>query len=292
MREGSWTRRTVLATGAGAFFATLAGCTGRSEVPPGGSSSSGGGPPDGSSVFEDISFDGGSMVVQLREGHDVSQVNLIAPDGTGVAQTEVPTGATTVRIKLLAIRQGNALHYSPGVHKLVAITDSDTVSIDLELRPNIQIIDVWRPRVVDGNDDYGRIELRISNTGTAPTWIYDIAYKQPPNISADTDLSSDPGILHLNGLESSEDAIIQPGTAKNYIGNHLPLVFPEKDDSECSNQTYIFSVLIGVATGEVLQKKIQATVAGEPKSVGVVGKYACSEVSVDHIEQDYTDEQA
>jgi hypothetical protein len=237
----------------------------------------------GGGVFEDISFDGGSMVVRLREGHDVSQVNLIAPDGTSFAQATVPTGATTVRMKLLAIRQGSYLHYSPGLHKLVAVTDTDTIQVDLDLKPDLEITEISQPGTIAGSDDYGRLELRIDNTGTAPTWVYDIAYRGAPNISADTDLSSQPGIPRLHDLETPDEAIIPPGAVKSYIGAKVPLAFPDDDPDSCSPEEHRFSIRVGLASGDVLLRDVQATVGGEREPVGIVGEYVCTDVSMELV---------
>jgi hypothetical protein len=239
----------------------------------------------GGGVFEDISFDGGSMVVRLREGHDVSQVNLIAPDGTSFAQATVPTGATTVRMKLLAIRQGSYLHYSLGPHKLVAVTDTDAISVDLDLKPDLEITEVSQPRSIAGSDDYGRLELRIGNTGTAPTWIYDITYQGAPNFSADTELSSQPGIPRLHDLETPDETIIPPGAIKSYIGAKVPLAFPGDDPTGCSLEEHRFSIRVGVASGDVLLRDVQASVSGEREPVGIVGEYVCTDVSIGLVDE-------
>lgn len=283
MRDRSWTRRTVLATGIGSFVATLAGCTGRSKVPPGSSRNSGAGPPDGNSVYEDISFDGGAMVVELREGHDVSQVNLIAPDGTGFAQAEVPAGATTVRMTILDIEPLGAdyEHYTPGIYGLVAITNSKNETQQIELVPNLQIKDVeYR-----SDEMYkGNLVVEVANTGTAPTWAYEIVYEGAPNETANHRLSDTIGIPSFSVPTESRVTLLLPGEHRPFAGASRPLSFRDEGSSACARETFEFTLTVGAAAGNSPSQRIRVVTGGESISVGLTGEYVCSEVETTLID--------
>jgi hypothetical protein len=239
----------------------------------------------GGGVFEGISFDGGSMVVRLREGHDVSQVNLIAPDGTSFAQAAVPVGATTVRLPVLDMEPMGAgfEHYTPGTYKLTAVIGERSTSLELDLRPEIGIFAVEQPKNSTRGSRYGQVRVSVRNSGSAPTWVYGIVYRDAPNFAANDALPSDPGSPQLPGLERVDDAIIGPGEEKSFIGGSPPLLFDDSEMERCGARGYEFTVVVGTAVGEIKEAQLRATTGGDVISAGLTGEYTCSEVSVQLI---------
>jgi hypothetical protein len=278
MREGSWTRRSVLTTGAGAV---LAGCAGRSAPSSEGSTGEDLQTTGGGGVFEDISFDGGSMVVQLRDGHDVSQVNLIAPNGTSFAQAAVPVGATTARLRVLDIEPMGAgfEHYTPGTHKLIAVIGERSISLELDLRPEIGIVAVKQPEDSTRGSQYGQIRVTVRNSGSAPTWVYGIVYRDAPNFAANDTLSSDPGSPQLTDLDRVDDAIVGPAEEKSFTGGSPPLLFDDSEMERCDAREYEFTVVVGTAVGGAEEAQLRATTGGDVVSAGLAGEYTCSEIS-------------
>ena len=126
-RRSSVSRRQVLG-GLGAI--SLSGLAGCARNSPSGESQP---TTAGESVIRGTSFEGMDLVVELRDGHDVSRLNLIAPDGTLFSGAEVATGVRTVRLPILSIEAGGASkHYTPGTHELVAAIGDETRSHSIE----------------------------------------------------------------------------------------------------------------------------------------------------------------
>ena len=276
MRDGSWTRRSVLAAGTGIV---LAGCAGRSGPSSRVSADGDVRTTSGGGVFEDISFDDGSMVVRLREGHDVSQVNLIAPDGTSFAQARVPIGATTVRMVILDIEPLGIdyEHYQPGIYELVAVSDSHAESRRLELVPNLEISAV---EYRSSQSSRPRLLVKIINTGTAPTWAYEITYKYAPNYTANGDLSDSPGIPLFSIPSDPTETILDPGEERYFAGMSRPLLFRNEPTDACVNKTFEFIITVGAAGGGSPSQRVRLVTGGRPVSSGLTGQYVCSEAAV------------
>ena len=159
-------RRGLLRTGILSGSLALAGCLDESDP-----------------VFQEISFEESHLVVRLHDEHAVEQLNLIAPDGSIFSQSAVATGATTVRIEMLDLREGLSSydHYTPGEYELVAILPERTVTRELALRPELHVVDVHQFREGDNAGDLSKLAVTLENVGTAPTWIYDFAYVGVPD---------------------------------------------------------------------------------------------------------------
>lgn len=281
MRERLWTRRSVLATATGGFLASFAGCTRQSTPSSGTTQDEGSGVAGDSGVFENVSFDGGSMVVQLPEGHDVTRINLITPNGTGFVQADIPTGATTVQLTILDIKPLSAdyEHYTPGVYKLTAVSEKTAETIELDLHPEISITAVESPQDSIGKRRYGQIRVTLRNSGTAPTWIYGIVYRNAPNFAANDQLYGDPGVPQLPDTDRADDAIIGPKEEKSFFGASSPLLFDDSQMEGCDKKEYEFTVVVGTAVGEPKEARLRTTTGGDVVSAGLAGEYTCSEVS-------------
>lgn len=274
------TRRAYLRVGIAAGLAALAGCANRSADS---STETDGTPAPGtnSGPFRDLSFEGGNLVVALAPEHNLSGVTLIAPDGTIFEQVAVATGVRTVRIPVLDPQpdDGGYRHYTPGVHELVGVdAEGDEVgSRVVPMQPKIELVGIEQYRSGDRPSDFGSLVVTVENTGTAPTWVYDITYRDAPNFAADTELGENPGVLSVKTTSETTSVLAPPNGRSSYIDATSPLVFNRDRFAGCSAGLR-FSALIGIANGEVLEAQVAGTIDGDALSVGLVDEYVCSEV--------------
>lgn len=273
MSDGLVTRRRWLAVGGSALASLVAGCSGGSEPTP---------TPE--SVFRGTSFEGTDLVVDLREDHGVSTVNLIAPDGSLFAEADVATGATRVGLEILRIRPASAgmIHYVPGAHELVAVSGDETETTTVELVPELRIVDVQQFRDGTRGGDFGRLIVEVENTGTGPTWVHDVTHIGAPNRGANVELGRDPGVILLEQDGLPESAIITPGSSRSFEDIVFPLIFRSDDSASCEDQ-FTMSVLIGSPVLDPIEQTIQIDVAGEPRTAGLTGQFTCSNVSVEFV---------
>lgn len=278
-------RRDVLIAGLTVGIATLAGCSanGREQSndqssPPGTQTTASG------SVVETITYETTDMVVKLTDDHAVSRLNLIAPDGQLFKQASVATGASTVRIRILDIKPegGDFEHYQPGTYELVAVSESGSESIDLELQPVLRIVDISQYREGSQANDYGKLAVEVENVGTAPTWVYDITNEGAPNFAANAEISNNPGVPLLEYPKSTSEMIIPPKKKQVFVGVTLPLVFSDQKNPTCNTETEM-AVIVGSPSGDVLEQPIRTESGGQVTPAGLTGEYTCTDVSVELV---------
>ena len=282
------TRRACLRAGGAVGLAALAGCANR---PSDGSNRSG--EPSGSKIaggpFADLSFDGGELVVALASEHGLSGVNFIAPDGTIFEQVAVATGVQTVRIPILDSQPdgGGYRHYTPGVHELVGVNTegSEVGSVSVPMQPEIELAGVEQYRSGDRSSNLGSLVVTIENTGTAPTWVYDITYRDAPNFAANVDLRDNPGIALVRTLPDDAGIICPPTAERTYVDVTPPLAIPDEGRMSCTGE-FAFSVILGIATRQVVEGRIEATLAGDLTEIGLTSPYVCSRIEIDWTEVD------
>lgn len=260
----------VLTAGTGLLGGALAGCSQMS-----------GSTPTARSSIIGTSFDGPDLVVSLRDGHGVSQLNLIGPDGDLFGEADVAAGVTTARLQLLRIEPGSGMkHYAPGLHTLVAIGDAAEESVPIELRPSLRIVNVEQYRDGTTPADLARLALTIENTGSGPTWIYEITYEEAPNSYANNILGTDSGITQISIPEEIDDLILTPGDSGVFVGNSYPVVFSTNDAPYCQGEEE-FTLIVGIGSGEPIVNDIHSTIGGEALPAGFNGEYTCTLVEVE-----------
>ncbi|WP_256545681.1 hypothetical protein [Halobellus inordinatus] len=240
---------------------------------------------DGSDpVFQEISFEESHLVVRLHDEHAVEQLNLIAPDGSIFSQSAVATGATTVRIEMLDLREGLSSydHYTPGKYELVAILPERTVTRELDLRPELQVVDVQQRPDATSRSDFAQLEVTIENVGTASTWVYEFAYRGVPSRRVEDRFFFGPGIPYLNKPSQPAEIILGPNETQTYVGTGLPLLFDAESVESCY-EVIEATILVGVASGEVIEKSIQISMDGEIL-LSSRNEYACTDLSIQLIE--------
>lgn len=263
--------------GAGSLFVGLSGC-----LSPGNFEVAGGINEEAfESVFKGTSFEGTDLLVSLVDGHEVSSLNLIGPEGEAYRSISVEEGESTIRIPILRIEPGRFEHYSPGSHQLVAVTGEDIETQPLKLIPDLQIVNV-RQHTGDHNRDYGNLEVTVKNEGTGPTWIYDLSYLDAPNELANRVKSASPSAgIHLYYPTIPEDTILGPGKSQTYIGLVPPNIFP--DPKYCQN--YSQKIRLILSSGDHRKHIFEYTIKASDGALGInpgalSSKYSCKNISV------------
>lgn len=276
-----YTRRGLLRVGGLGSLGLVAGCLGEGDA-----STSPADPPPNSS-FEEIAVDGSDLVAQLRDGHAVSKLNLIGPGGNAIAETEVARGTSAARLQLLDVKPdvGGYEIYEPGTHELVAVTESGSSSIEVELVPDLQINGVEQYRDGDRSSDLGKLAVRIENVGSGPTWVYDITYRGAPNSVVNDELNTNPGLPQLSVPEDPRSLILEPGEQEEFVGDTTPLLFSNQNSQECTGKSQM-EVVIGSSVGDNPEIDITISVAGTPKSAGLTGEFTCTSITTQMGEGD------
>jgi len=235
-------------------------------------------------AFGDITVDGTDLVVELDDD-SVEKITVVQPDGSLYATRTVETGVSTVRFQLLELKLGQADHYPPGEYEIVAVIDDQTISQTVDLQPELVIRDIGQYRAENKPEDYGHIAVTIENRGTAPTWIYDLAYENPPRHGAKDELGSRPGIPHLKHPEEVKDLILFPGTQKQYVESVPLLRFNERGEYSCGDKIET-TLLIGIGTGDQIREQLRMDLDGESVSVSAIGDFVCDQVTIDRLDSD------
>ncbi|WP_277552345.1 hypothetical protein [Halobaculum limi] len=232
------------------------------------------------SVFESIAFEGQHLAIRLREDHDVSMINVIDPEGSLFAQQRVAVGETRVLIEMLDLNDGlgGHDHYRPGSYEVIALPETDGEQTQLDFTPQLRIRGVSQytgPRP----EDLGRVIVSIENVGTAPTWVYDLVYRNAPQESANRDLTGLLGIPWIKRPENASELVIGPGETQSYVGYESPLLFPDSAVDSCSEDGE-FTVVVGVADGTAVEQKVKFNPGGQSRQVNSIGEYVCSKVEL------------
>lgn len=272
---GHLSRRHVLHTGGTALVAGLAGCFDGGRT--GTSSPAGNMTPPPDSVFEEFSFNihgdrfaaAGDLVVRLQSDHQLDTVNLIGPDGSLFASSEVATGATTVRLQVLRVEaQASAAHYVVGEHTLVGARDGEEqTSLPITLRPNLVITGVAPYRKPTNGDRtfFGNVAVSIENRGSGPTWVYFVNFPDAPNPAVDDE--GDPSQLQIRQPNDVRKMVLTPGVQREFVPlDKFPFKLRESDggtaESRCDGRTVTTPIVVGTPVGKV-SRPMEAQFAGE-----------------------------
>ncbi len=275
-------RRNVLRVLGGGAMVGLAGCS-RSQADPVSPTDNGSGEPG--SVLQSLSFDLGDLVIGLPEDHGVSQISLVEPDGTVFASVNPDFAATTVRMAIADPEIGDTdyVHYTPGVHELVAKVGDETERQPIELLPEVSITGI---RLNGGGErllDSGKVVVQIENRGSAPTWAHDITFEEAPNWTVDTPISDFPGIPFIGGVPI-ESVVIPPQGRQEYVSTAAPAVFDEATSVECAGEEFVFRISAGIATGEVLSTSVRLTAEGNPGTGTTGGRFVCDSSRIEVLD--------
>lgn len=232
-----------------------------------------------SDVVESLEFDLQHLVVRLREGHDVSKINLLAPDGSLYTDATVAAGVTTVRLQILDVEPmlGGSSHYLPGMHELVLVSSDGSESVEVQLSPDLKISDLRLSRRRKYSIDPGRLDVIIENHGTGPTWISDIAYSNAPNFAANQELA-EAGVIRFEEIREVSELVIPPGGRHEFTSPSAPFYFFDGEGPDCRDNTFKMDVKVRVGTGNKLVKQVQGALTEGKNSSGPSGRYTCQNI--------------
>lgn len=276
-------RRRLLAWSGTVLLSGIAGCS-DTNIPSGEEESKS---PAEDSVFEEVGFSGADLVVTLAEDHDVDNLNLIAPDGSTVEQKTVTRGSTTVEMQIL-FKTGRT--YSAGEYDLIAVIGESSESMTLELRPDIQVVDL-EPEF-DENDGYssGRLLVTLKNVGTGPTWIYNIGFKNAPYRNAPEVIEGDTAADTTFELpENPDKEFLSPGAERTFLKRRGVLVLDDSNGVSCKGDTVNLSVVVQTPHGDT-EQSIRAQLSGghHVDDQGAI-QHPCKEVEIGLVEGDGQD---
>lgn len=268
------TRRQFLRAGLATSLLGLAGC-GEGDATTSTQPASDG-------PFARVAVDGEFLVVELAPEQDVSTVNLIAPDGTLFGQRQPAAGVRTLRFRLIELDSLQPKHYTPGEYELVAVSGEKTASQSVKLRSDLRVREI-----AQHSDSKSRLIVVLENVGSAPTWVFDITYKNSAYWGANDGLISNPAIPHLLKPESSDNRILRPGEKRTFVGLNNPLRFLDTDANLAScDRSFEMSVIVGIARVEPIRKQILVTPGGSVEHWGMGDGYTCDDVSIEILERD------
>ena len=258
------TRRAFLA-GVSVSSLGLAGCTSRGDV----RELTG---PTFDSLVSDITVGSQDVVVELASS-DVTEVVLVAPDGTAFDSQKVQTGVNTVRFQIieLDLELASSSHYTPGTYEIVVVANDTEFKQVLSIVPDIQLTEVRQYRTGESPSDLARIVFTVTNVGTGPTWIYDAAFDDAPNYTANGDLNGTPSIPYLQSPTTADELIVAENKTQSYLDASKPLAFPEADYS-CERESQLFRMRIGISDGSVIETELHPTCNGDRISLNLVDR--------------------
>ena len=257
--DRSISRRRLLAWSGTALLAGVAGCSGTDNPSTETESPRGSFTPPADSVFKNVGFAGPNLVVTLADGHDVDQLNLISPDGSTFEQTSVAEGATQVEMQVVFKTGGT---YAAGEYELVAVLGESSESRPIELRPEIQIVDVEPEFDEDDGNSSGRLFVTVENSGTGPTWVYNIGFRNAPYRNAPQVIEGD-GVADttFEQPEDSSEEFLVPDTEQTFLKRRGVLVIDDNDEVSCSGDSIELTVVVQTPHGDV-EQPIRAQLSG------------------------------
>ncbi|MFT4963858.1 MAG: hypothetical protein ACI9PP_001135 [Halobacteriales archaeon] len=257
--ERSISRRRLLAWSGTALLAGVAGCSGTNNPGNGTESPTGTSSPPADSVFEEVEFTGPNLVVTLAEDHDVDRLNLIAPDGSTFEQTTVAEGATTADLQILYKSGGS---YDTGEYELVAVRGESSDTMSIELRPELSVVDV-EPEVDESDQNStGRLFITVENTGSGPTWVYNIGFRNAPYSNAPEVIEGD-GIAdtRFERPQDPQEEFLQPNTEQRFLKGRGVLIISDDDSVSCEGGSVELTVVVQTPHGDV-EQPIRADLTG------------------------------
>jgi len=252
-------RRRLLAWSGTALLSGIAGCSGTDSPGSGNDSTTRSPSPSADSVFEGVDFAGPNLVVSLTEDHDVDRLNLIAPDGSTFEQTAVAEGATTADLQVLYKSGGS---YDTGEYELVAVRGESSDTMSIELRPEISVVDVEPEIDEDDQNSTGRLFVAVENTGSGPTWIYNIGFRNAPYSNAPEVIEGD-GVAdtRFERPQDPQEEFLQPNTEQRFLKGRGVLIISDDDSVSCEGGSVELTVVVQTPHGDI-EQPIRADLTG------------------------------
>ena len=257
--ERSISRRRLLAWSGTALLSGVAGCSGTNSPGTGTESPTGSPSPPADSVFEEVEFAGPNLVVTLAEDHDADRLNLIAPDGSTFEQTAVAEGATTAELQVLYKSGGS---YDTGEYELVAVKGESPDTMSIELRPEISVVDIEPEISEDDQNSTGRLFVTVENTGSGPTWVYNIGFRNAPYSNAPEVIEGD-GVAdtRFERTQDPQEEFLQPDTEQRFLKGRGVLIISDDDSVSCEGGSIELTVVVQTPHGDI-EQPIRADLSG------------------------------
>jgi len=250
-------RRNALRTVAGAALASVAGCLndgGRSGTPSDGSGAS-----ESQGPLTRVAVERTTLVVELSEGADVDQVNLIQPNGELFGKRDVAAGVQQISFKI-----GTA--YEPGEYRVVALKGEESVvETTLPIQPDLSIVEMGIGRnqpekMWDGSSDEIAEEafVTIENRGSGPDaitklrFLGDVPYpsdEEGTNYANNEDVS---GIYDPQSDSEVSEVIVAAGNQVTIYSSRSPFAFVPGSGTSCKDeqQSGEFELILETQVGE------------------------------------------
>lgn len=226
---------------------------GNSESPSDGTPSS-----NDQGPLQRVVVDGTAIIVELSEETDVSQVNLIQPNGEPFGQRDVATGAQQVSFEI-------GTSYTPGEYRVLALEGEETVQESaLSVQPDLSIVEMGigknQPEEMwDSSSDKISKEAFVSveNQGNGPDaitqllFIGDVPYPsddEGTNYDENDDVS---GIYDPEEDTEVDEVVIEPGEQLTLYSYRSPFAFVRGEGTSCESeeQTGNFEVILETRVG-------------------------------------------
>ncbi|GAB7011330.1 hypothetical protein JCM31271_32730 [Halorubrum trueperi] len=223
-----------------------------------GTPSNGSSPQNDQGPLQRVAVDGTTLVVELSEDTDVSQVNLIQPNGELFGQRDVVTGAQQVSFEI-------GTSYAPGEYRVLALAGEETVQESaLSVQPNLSIVDMGigknQPeKMWDSSSDKISKEAFVSveNQGDGPDaitqllFIGDVPYpsdEEGTNYDENDDVS---GIYDPEEDAEVDEVVIEPGEQLTLYSYRSPFAFVRGEGTSCESkeQTGSFEAILETRVG-------------------------------------------
>jgi len=271
------TRRRLLA-GLGGLTVTLAGCSSGPDSQPTATSDVGSGSDAG---LADIQVTGSALVATLPDEHEIQRLTLVGPDDETVASSEIDTDTSTVELPILELdpQVAGYEHYTPGEHELVVATANGERTVGVPLDPTLEIEAVEQYRSGDSAADLGRLAVTVVNTGTGPTWVYDIAFEGSPNFAANDSLVNGAGVIQPTPIPDSKSAVIPPQSRRQYLTPESPLLYPKDATGVCDSGEE-FEITVGSPVSS-FSRRVRTTSPENPREpVALTNGKVCESIDV------------
>jgi hypothetical protein len=220
----------------------------------------------------------------LADGNDADRLNLISPDGSIFEQTSVVEGATQVEMPVVFKTGGT---YAAGECELVAVLGESSESRPIELRPEIQIVDVEPEFDEDDGNSSGRLFVTVENSGTGPTWVYNIGFRNAPYRNAPQVIEGD-GVADttFEQPEDSSEEFLVPDTEQTFLKRRGVLVIDDNDEVSCGGDSVELTVVVQTPHGDV-EQPIQAQLSGgyHIDDQGAI-QHPCTDVQIELLNGD------
>jgi hypothetical protein len=171
----------------------------------------------------------------------------------------VAAGATRVELQILFKTGGS---YSAGEYELVAVSGESTDTMSLDLRPEIHVVAVEAELDEADQHSTGRLFVTVENTGTGPTWVYNIGFRNAPYRNAPEVIEGDGVADTTFEIPANSDAeFLRPGTKQRFLKRRGVLVLSDNNEVSCEGDTVNLTVVVQTPHGDV-EQPIRAELSG------------------------------